>query len=370
MWLYYGLIIYIISMAGFIYLDGANDRRDKIYLLFTMGLFLVLSALRSEYVGNDTDNYIYLFNEVKFNGINTLTERYEFGYLLMNDIISKISSNPQAILIVTSIFIFIGHSKFIFKYSENKWLSVYMFFTLIYFGFSMSGIRQAIAIVILFVAYGYMIDNKKIKFLISVIVATMFHNTAILFIIAYPISKLKCNKKTILLVTMFTIIFYFIFPVISKLSMSVFPRFNYYLGSEYFNGQVRSSSILNLIIFLSIFIFSSCIKYNHRESVNLSKLNMSQDKIEKCRNSEMMLLLTSISIMFLSLKLNILDRVAMYFHIYCIIILPNSINMIKNKNYRIVIIIGIIYFLFIYSTTIKIIRPEWQSIFPYTFYWI
>ena len=186
MWLYYALIFYILIGAIIIYLNGTSKNRDKLYTFLIMGILLFMSAFRSINVGNDTDEYIAIFNEVKLNGIGNLLDRYEIGYLLLNQLASTIFKSPQSIIIITSIYIFYGYSKFIYENSNNKWLSIYIFFMLPYFSFSMSGIRQAIAIVILFNAYKYLKLQRKLSFLISVILAATFHNTAIIFILAYP----------------------------------------------------------------------------------------------------------------------------------------------------------------------------------------
>lgn len=368
MLLYYGLVIYIIATGIFFNTSGRN-KKNIIYMILTMGVLLTLSSLRSQNVGNDTDNYISLFKDIQLKGISGLVERYELGYLLFNLAISKITSNSQCLLIVTSIFIFIGYSKFIYKYSENKFISVYMFFTLMYFGFSLSGIRQAMAGIMLLKSYEYIIKKNKIKFIIIVIIASLFHSTAILFLIAYPISKIKYSFKVLLISSSITATCYTIFPVILKVFMSIFYRYDYYQGSEYFNGQIRIASVLNLLIFLIIFAFASIVKYNKCEFDSCKISILEQNRLQE-RNSQMMLLLIGILIMFLSLKLNILDRVAMYFHVYSIIVLPNSIQKIKNKKLKVLIILLTIYSLFIYSTAVKIIRPDWQHIFPYTFYWV
>ena len=96
MWLYYALIFYILIGAIIIYLNGTSKNRDKLYTFLIMGILLFMSAFRSINVGNDTDEYIAIFNEVKLNGIGNLLDRYEIGYLLLNQLASTIFKSPQS----------------------------------------------------------------------------------------------------------------------------------------------------------------------------------------------------------------------------------------------------------------------------------
>ena len=77
-----------------------------------------------------------------------------------------------------------GFSILIYKYSNSVWMSVFLFYSLGYFGASMNTIRQCIAMTIIFLAYHFILENKIKLFLISVILATTFHKTAIVFLVA------------------------------------------------------------------------------------------------------------------------------------------------------------------------------------------
>lgn len=166
-----------------------------------------------------------------------------------------------------------------------------------------------------------------------------------------------------------SVVLYVSFHIIITISIKLFPRFQYYLQGVYFNGEIRSASIINLILYLSILLFGVISRYGVKTYKDKKEKNNNKVFNKETEKLEMLFLLVGVAIMFLSLKANILDRIAMYFNVYSIVILPNSINKINNKWHRIMLIISTVIILFIYSTTIKIIRPEWQRIFPYTFFW-
>lgn len=170
----------------------------------------------------------------------------------MNKIIGLIFENPQAILIITSLIILTGYALFIYKNSKMVWLSVFLFFTLGYFGAIMNTIRHQIAIVILLFSYNYIRENKFIKFIGIVLIAPLFHNTAIIFLVAYPISKCKFSYKLIAQLEEVTLIGYFIFPYIFNYILSYMPKYQYYMNETYLNGEIRLATIIQKLISSSI----------------------------------------------------------------------------------------------------------------------
>lgn len=77
-------------------------------------------------------------------------------------------------------------------------------------------------------------------------------------------------------------------------------------------------------------------------------------------------LFTSLSISIISLKFNLLDRVADYFQVFIIVYLPNVISKISNQKKRIIAIYLVIV-MFLYGISIQYLKPEWNKVFPYSF---
>lgn len=364
--LYYGLIISMVVIAFTIYAKHINFTNKKIenilYLAIIFGLLMFFSSFRGENIGNDTKEYLSLFNSLQDVDIKYWLERYEIGYLLLNKFLSIISDNQQIIIIVTSIIILLGYSKYIYKYSNIVWLSTFLFFTLGYFGGSMNTIRQQIAIVIILKSYSYLREEKLIKFIVFVVLASLFHSISIIFIIAYPISKLEVNSKVILNGFIVTVLGYLGFDKIFRIIVH-YTKYKYYLDSIYTNGQIRIASIINAFIIIITLIFTFyvlCMDVKNRYIFN-------KDKDIKLMT---LLLLVSASINIISFKFNLLDRVAQYFSVFMIVYIPNVISKVKDKK-KVMIYIWIVIVLFLaYFSLVQIFKPEWNRIYPYKFYWI
>lgn len=339
-------------------------QKKKVLVFFSFGVLFLLSALRSSEVGNDTHNYVDIFNHIEDFDSEDYDGHFEIGYMFLNYLSKNIAESQQTILIVTSIIIFGGYARFILKYSNMVWLSIFLFFTNGFFTFALSGIRQSIAIVILLFSYDFLRSNRFLKFTALVLFASLFHSSAVLFLISYFVTRLRWNLITALSFLFITLFLYFGFDSLLSVVFGLFTVYQYYDGGIYF-GDTRLASILNLLIGCSILL--CCILLRSYKEENYIRVNNNDICV---RDNEKMLLLvcTSVAIIFVSLKLNLLDRAAMYFNAFSIVLLPNSIKMLQGKKIYLFVIPLIVGAFFCYASIIQIMRPEWNRIYPYTFY--
>lgn len=121
-------------------------------------------------------------------------QNYERGYIILNKLISLFSTNEQSLLIVSCILSIFPIIYLIYKNSEYPLLSIMIYMGLPVFLLNFSGLRQSIAIGITALSFNFIKEKKPIKFLLLVIVATLFHKSAIIFIAMYPIYNIKLNK--------------------------------------------------------------------------------------------------------------------------------------------------------------------------------
>ena len=365
---YFALIIYIIALVFICHLNLKNAKR--IYLILTIGFLGFLSAVRGSSVGNDTVEYLKIFSECQYYDLSLLGMRYEFGYVLLNKMLFLISDNPQIILIVSSIIIGIGFYKFIYKYSMIPMLSVFLFFSLGYWGQMMNTIRQSIALVILLYAFDFIKKRKLLPFIGIVCVASLFHKTAIVFLVAYPLSFFKVKIKAVFKALIIAISGYIFLESILNTVLVVFPSYNYYLDSIYLNGNIRLATIMNIMVVCSIFYFGRILnKYliknelasNSQTNKLLDSCNFDQKEFEMIS----LFLLASIVISIISLKFNLLDRVGVYFDVFSIIYIPNIVARIKDKNLLLFTTTVVLLMFFLYAKTIQIFIPELNLFYPY-----
>jgi len=356
MYLFYLIIIYIL-FSGYLYEILTKTNTSKKILLFsTFGLFFILSGFRASNIGNDTVSYLNVFtNLLEPGGFERAMWRYETGYLLLNKVSALISTNPQIILIVSSGIVMLFFAKFIYRYSEIPWLSVFLFVTLGFFPATMNIIRMSLAFSIILWAFKFLNEKKLLPFIFVVILASTFHRTSIVFLSAWLFRDTKINTKLTLSVLSSGLFLFLIWPLLLSLIINIFPLFSYYLEGQYMKGGIRLASILNLLVSFVILLIGLLYK----------------DRIKDSRQNQLMLLLILIgtSISIVALRFNLLERVATVFIMFSIAFLPNLIKSLSNKKNIIILYSAVIVFFFIFRTIIFIYRPNWNTIFPYSFFW-
>lgn len=326
----------------------------KVGFWFCIFVLIILSSLRGANIGNDTHSYIYLFKNLSAENHS----RYEIGYVFLNDIIKKITDNYQYLFTIISIFVYFSIGRFIIKYSKIPWLSLFLFLTYGFFTFTFSALRQAIAITICLYAFESMMNSKNIKAFLLIFLASLFHNTAIVFLFAFICKFIKPSGKvfivgyisSFIILVAFTTVLYYVFQML--------PMYKHYSQGTYI-GEIGIASFLYAILSSIILLFS----YKQLTS-GIKKSGF----ISKVDSYGLIMVLLAVVFYIISIKANIFDRMAIYFNILSIIILPNAINKLSGVNRQFITVIVVVVF-YIYSAMIIYYRPEWNSVFPYSFYW-
>lgn len=357
-WFYF-LTLYILIVAIATKAIKNNDKKNKLTIVLGFGMLALFAMFHAETVGNDTKNYVIAFDAARNSGISNSYWGFEIGFIYLLRILSRISSNPQILFIIVGAFSYFSFSRFVLKYSKIPWLSTYLFFTLGFFDFSLSGIRQLISIAILLFAFDFIIQEKPIKFIIMLLIAALFHNGAWAFLFAYIIAKFKTKKQYISVLSIITIIVYFIFNKFFDLLLIIFPKYNYYIGDTYTDGITRIATILKTAVLLLMLIMDIFASKSHK--------SYEEKRIDKIMFNYCA---TSIAILILSTNAVAIERSGLIYNMFFIVYYPNIIKGLKNPKDKIFIISITVLLFYIYIWIIQIYRtPEWQTTYPFRFYW-
>lgn len=345
------------SHRGFT-LSGKNGKGKFVGCLL---LLLLLASFRSPIVGNDTEEYIRIFEECE-RMIRDGT-RFEIGYLYYNYFISKLTDNYQVLFLITNVFIFFTYGIIIWKYCQRPKLA-FLFFFLFAFGGIMNTTRQFLAFCIMLYSIEYVLERRLFRFILLVLFASLFHTTAMLFLIIYPISYLSINKKTIILFAASAIVGYLLFADLLNFAFSYFTMYEYYSenGSSYFEGTTRVASIVQLcfssmVFSLGYFAFIRFTTNQWRES-------------KEGKFYALLLLMEMVVVVLdvLSLKVNLIDRLSLYFSGLSFVLISNSINLFPVHRRRMVSVL-ILGLFFSYSCVTMLLRPNWNRIYPIELVW-
>lgn len=362
MWIYLCLMIFLTLLS-------CKKGKSKFKILLSGMILFLLMGLKGASVGNDTNNYILFFNRMK--EVSTLLDpnsRFEIGYQLYSKIIG-LFCGYQALFIITALICIACVLYGIIKSSKNWQYSLFLFVGLRFYYFFLSGLRQSIAVSIIIVAYTFLKQKKTKTYILLVLLASTFHFSALIFLLAVPLSKMNFTYKNVFKILVITLIIYIFFMPILTMLLNYMP--NYYSGylvTEAASANNLANYIEMLIpIFVLIFIwFTGCFKESNSNNVQGEREN-----IEKVNNIDLQLffLLISSALSFIATKASILDRMVQYYWIFSIITITNAIFSITDSKKRAIWFLIISFIVILYNITILILRPEWTQIIPYQFFW-
>lgn len=286
------------------------------FIIISFCSIFIISGYRY-YVGTDYSTYQNIFNTIKTtNKDDSITE---IGYYILNKIIYGINQNPQMIFIVTSSII-LGLIFFtIIKQCSRYELALYLFITMFHFYASLNVIRQYIAIAITFFAVKYIFEKNFFRYLILVLLASTFHITSIIMIPIYFIVIRKMDIREYIYGAIIGLILLVGFEKLLILATDIFPRYEGYTESVLFTYGSTSGVIIYGVIFLCILIYKDrLIELDNRNSVYINFIFL----------SVLVGILTTKGVLF--------ARIAGFFNIYAILIIPNILDLFNKKEKRLI----------------------------------
>ena len=156
-----------------------NYNHSKIDNLCFLAICITLFIMAStrDYTGYDWLNYHFTFDYVKSREVPFFTRLFfyylEPGFSLLN----IISPNFFVLLFIVAAIGVPTKLWAINKYSEAKYITLLMYLCGLFLAYDMGIMRQSVSISMLFIGLQYIRDKKFLKFMICVIIGTLFHRT-------------------------------------------------------------------------------------------------------------------------------------------------------------------------------------------------
>lgn len=205
MYLYF-IVFFLVVFA--IHFADEYPRRSKqiLFLSFMMlALFVGLSDMLGGY-----DRYIYasLFDDIaditrvggnyKDASIFTLYSS-EIGYIGSNILISFITSNRYVFILLYTLIIYYLFYLSIKDYCVNYTFGMILFMSLMFF-FTFTYLRQMVGVGFAWFAIRYVYKKELYKFIICVLVAASFHNSAIILFPLYFLPIKRFSQRSIIII--------------------------------------------------------------------------------------------------------------------------------------------------------------------------
>lgn len=184
-------------------------RRGKLwFLLLSFGQMFLLVWARYR-VGFDYDMYAKGFVIMSREGFSTLSYLdWEPGFVVFTKLMGLLTNSIPVYMGVIAALCLFSWGFFFYRYSPNVWLSTVLFVNLYFLYFNMNFLRQAIAVAITLFAWPFLKNRKFWPFLGLVLLASLFHTTALILLPVYALVRLRPGTGQLLLYGYALLFFY------------------------------------------------------------------------------------------------------------------------------------------------------------------
>lgn len=302
------MVHFLLALAVFLAFLGYKNKHIQRIAFFVLFAF---AALRFMY-GNDYMNYYLWFKHIHAGGQSQF--KTEFLYNFLN---RALPSFPVLVALSSALLIAVVY-RMIYKNLPVRYASIAIFIFVVnpyLFLMNLSALRQSIATCFFIMAVGFAYRKKYIWYCVLVIVATLFHKSAILLLPVCLIANAKPVKTWVcwaILAGTLTLLLSSEFLVNTVIWVAEqFDDKNYiYFANQEMKNTVRATLLTSVYFFYVLF--------------NLPKL-----KGRPLVYAKLYLISTIFGI--LAKEMSMLTRLQQYFEIFSIVALPAIYMEIRSR---------------------------------------
>lgn len=280
-------------------------------------MLVLISGLRVDStLYSDEWNYRYAFQgytKMNFNSLD-LNILKEPGFTLLNYFIAQITDNSQVLIFLCAFITNLSFVLFLYRYSNDFTFSLFLYITGGTYFSSLNVIRQYLAIAIILFGFKYLLTQDLKRFTPFVLIAFLFHKSAVIaFIFYFLINSSLINKHK--LISFFFIIFIFLNfnSLLNLLSNSGYGNYVESFSTEGYGVGIIRIAFWSLL-YLVILLFQKS-----------NDINSIKDKFLNC-------IYISFSILILSAKYVYVARLD-YFDCCSLVVIPTIPYSFREKKF-------------------------------------
>lgn len=329
------MIAYISTFLTSYLLFKAADRfKEKIVkiLLCVIALLLpsILAGLRDYSIGTD----VLIYGNTWFERAVAYTDDFStfikwatgsgigFMYALLNYAVAKFTEDPHIFYFILNL---LANLLAFSAAKSNKDLVDIPFAMLVYYcifyNLTLNLLRQSLAMMLILWGFKYIRNRKIFQYLIVVVIATLFHSTAVIGVILYFMyvignGKFKTVSRILMVIGCLLVVCFYADILNIFLGRNyIADRYSFYLTDSGSGGGFVRIFLLCLPVLISMLLF-------------LRK--------EIVRNNEwnglVVYVIFSLLLSCLAFRVSSIVRIAYYFDIMMVIAIPMTVNNLKLKN--------------------------------------
>ncbi|MDD3362076.1 MAG: EpsG family protein [Hespellia sp.] len=340
-------MIYIVVIAfGII---SKVSRQGRKYFCISSGIvYFLLAALRSSQVGGDSFNYRYMFETLAGKNMGMAwgySEKDPVFYALLS-VLGRVTDNYTVLFAIVAAFFGIAVWYYIYRYSDDPVLSVIVLLAFNLYQFSLTGMRQTIAMSFIVFAMIAINEEKKLLPYILIIISGLFHSSALVCLVIpilrhFPIKVNKIRSATIPLA------FCFLFREnIAQLLVG-------FISERGYGVSISQSGYIMMLVIFVIYIMAAVFVKEYAD-------------FNENYHIQYWIAIGAVFFETLVTAQNIFFRIAFYFLLVFITLVPNVACRARNDATRRILTVGLYV---VFSIQYLFYTVGSCYILPYTTFW-
>lgn len=347
----YFILLFVVVLAAHLAEKYKTLVESRLFIFVVFTSMVLVAGLRDRTVGTDSGSYVKCFKEMLlFSDVKRLGEETrEYGFWIFTWIVRSFSDQYSVFFIATALIVVGCYLRSIVRYSSNWTISCFVFITMGFYTFFFNVARQGIACAIYVLAIGPLLKRNLKAYLGYVLLAFLFHKTAIMMLPVYFVFDKTNTIKKNLIIFLAGFAGMALFQFIAGLGSQVDERYAGYGDA----GEGGGYFMIGLTAVLGLFFFMFK-KHVHTE----------KDRYELFLNMFLFGAMISLLSALMSVNPNGFLRFSFYLNISAIFLWPIIFKNLINRSSRLFVsyLFLTCHLLLFFLTT-----ERFSNLIPYTF---
>jgi hypothetical protein len=198
------MLIFSAYLLALLFLRAVTYRARNGRDFFVVGasfLLWLLLALRSTNFGPDVPGYVTRYESLPYVQVSDILRG--FGDASAKDpmfwvaakFLNMAGFNAQLWLAAIAALFCFAIGRLFSCYSTEPLLGFLALVSLNFLYFTITGLRQAVAVSFVIIAYTSLRNRRVARFVLLVVLGSLFHSSALVFLLAYPLSRMRLGWR-------------------------------------------------------------------------------------------------------------------------------------------------------------------------------
>lgn len=338
--IFYSLIFLILAILPLLF------KRNLFILSISALCLVIIASFRGINIGADTHSYYEYFRVI---GSSISGGHMEFLWNQLNMFVYTLGMN-------FNVFLFIVHGIMIYsvvyvayKELENPQFALFIYYAMYAYCNSFNGMRQYLAVSLVLLSFYFLQNKHWVKYVIMIVVASLFHHSAIFAFLPLALYKVDLNVKRIII------------PLIVALIIGMYVSadihldflFGKYISYTEKEGFLRNNWLQSLTLCLLMNLYFLVL------SLTIPK--------KLFTNMYYKSFFVGMILMNLTIKMTLGARIILYFTFVQIILIPLYFTLLNtSKRQKLLIqVCFILYFTAIFYKILSLGNSGEYSLYPY-----